>query len=390
MSASKRFHRVVPTCACLSILILASLIGTHGVEGFFNNKPGLRATRNNVVGVTTTPASVPQTTPVPATKPTAPSTADTALATTPVRKSGLRGLATGCDACPFGEYMVAPCAGGVDTTPTCAACSTSCPEGTELVEPCGVDNDRVCVPTAHAECARKAVTLTVSSLESIMEDNCENCAQYVPHINTALKEGYMACPLRLSAFIAQARHATDGLKFLKSASSNGAGAIHLQPSNFRLACQQVPELKTAFTNEFGGCDISSSEHAAAANIVARPEYAFRVAVWWFATGSAQLLGDPCGDLRFDSDYGLGGAPHFTTRQSPGVGYQKVTTCIASFGVDPGRQQRADYYVAARAYFPDEDPDHSEILGTASRASASHVATVLAVCALVATWLVQGA
>lgn len=210
----------------------------------------------------------------------------------------------------------------------------------------------------------------------------------------------MACPLRLSAFIAQARHATDGFKFLKSQASNGAGAIHLQPSNFRLACLQVPELKVAFVAAFGSCDISSSQHSAAANIVARPEYAFRVAVWWFRTGSNQLLGDPCGDLRFDADYGLGacfvcqargrrsrhapcyalhgplacsrvlprcgarrwcsttgGAPFFTTRQSPGIGYQKVTTCIASFGVDPGRQQRADYYVAARAYFPDKDPDH---------------------------------
>ena len=184
-------------------------------------------------------------------------------------------------------------------------CSSTCPTGTELVEPCGISNDRVCVPKEHAACARKAVTLTVASLNSIMEDSCENCGSYVGHINTALKEGYMACPLRLSAFIAQARHATDGFKYLKSQASNGAGAIHLQPSNFRLACLQVPELKTAFVAAFGSCDISSSQHSAAANIVARPEYAFRVAVWWFRTGSSQLLGDPCGDLRFDADYGLG-------------------------------------------------------------------------------------
>ena len=185
------------------------------------------------------------------------------------------------------------------------ACSGACPASTKLVAPCSADADRVCVADAHAECVLNAKPLTVLALEAITEDNCNNCAQYLPHINTALKEGHMQCALRTSAFIAQARHATDGFKYLKSASSNGAGAIHLQPSNFPLACEQVPELKTAFISAFGTCQISTAQQGAAANIVAQPQYAFRVAVWWFVRGSAQLLGSPCGDLRFDSDYGLG-------------------------------------------------------------------------------------
>lgn len=283
-------------------------------------------------------------------------------ASVPTLHADRRSLATGCVQCPYGEYEVAPCAGGGDTQPTCAACSGACPASTKLVAPCSADADRVCVADAHAECVLNAKPLTLLALEAITEDNCNNCAQYLPHINTALKEGHMQCALRTSAFIAQARHATDGFKYLKSASSNGAGAIHLQPSNFPLACEQVPELKTAFISAFGTCQISTAQQGAAANIVAQPQYAFRVAVWWFVRGSAQLLGSPCGDLRFDSDYGLGGAPFFTTRQSPGIGFQKVTTCIASFGVDPGRQQRADYYVEARAYYPDKDPDHSLLNG----------------------------
>jgi len=114
----------------------------------------------------------------------------------------------------------------------------------------------------------------------------------------------MACPLRACAFIAQARHATDGFLSLK-ASNNAAGAIHLQPFNFKLACEQIPELNTKFMTQFGTCDPGTGKNSEMANIIAQPEFAFRVAVWWFIKGSRQMLNEVCGDLRFDSDCGLG-------------------------------------------------------------------------------------
>lgn len=115
---------------------------------------------------------------------------------------------------PTHAWQPSPC-----SPPPCVrppACGGACPAGETLVEPCGATNDRVCAPEVHAACARKAVTLDVASLNAITEDHCDDCATRLPHINTALKEGYMACPLRLSAFIAQARHATDGFQVMVS------------------------------------------------------------------------------------------------------------------------------------------------------------------------------
>ena len=60
-----------------------------------------------------------------------------------------------------------------------------------------------------------------------------------------------------------------------------------------MACKQLPELKSAFQAKFTSCPMSNKcdcgGDAEAAEIVGRNEFAFKVGVWWFATGSNQVI-----------------------------------------------------------------------------------------------------
>lgn len=55
--------------------------------------------------------------------------------------------------------------------------------------------------------------LTLETLELAMGGSCHRCEEYLPHINTALQEAGMDCPLRIAAFLAEARHETAGFKY---------------------------------------------------------------------------------------------------------------------------------------------------------------------------------
>ena len=50
----------------------------------------------------------------------------------------------------------------------------------------------------------------------------------------------MMCPLRAAAFLAHVRHETDGFRAQYQPLDMGAGAIHMIPYNFRLACRAIP------------------------------------------------------------------------------------------------------------------------------------------------------
>lgn len=121
----------------------------------------------------------------------------------------------------------------------------------------------------------------------------------------------------------------------------------------------------------------------AAELVGSPEQAFRIGVWWFKEGATQVLGEPCGDLRFDADKGLGGSLFETTRESPGEGFQKTTTCIAGFGVDEGRQQRAEYYEVARAAYPCAKTEAELLAAAPARVSAASLAAAVVLAAAAA-------
>ncbi|KAL9644562.1 hypothetical protein ABK040_009426 [Willaertia magna] len=151
-------------------------------------------------------------------------------------------------------------------------------------------------------------------------------------------------PKRIAAFLAQVRHETANLQTFYQPIDGGAGAIHMIPANYRIACKQLPALEAAFREKFGeNCDKSNvcdcGSNSEAAEIVGQPQFAFLTAGWWFKTGSKQLLGSPCGDLRTDADIGLGS-------QDPLTGYYKISRCIFGGSQDAGLQQRVNYYQQA--------------------------------------------
>ena len=132
----------------------------------------------------------------------------------------------------------------------------------------------------------------------------------------------MLTPLRVADFLAQVRHETAGLTILYQPADNGAGAMHMLPYNFRVACEDVPGMAEVFAAEFPTCGRSNpctcGTDVEAGLIVQRPEWAFRTATWWYTLGAAKLMGAPCGDLRFDADVGRG-TPGSSSRNDPGTG-----------------------------------------------------------------------
>lgn len=130
------------------------------------------------------------------------------------------------------------------------------------------------------------------------------------------------------------------------------GAVHMIPANFRVACRAIDLMQSAFAVAFPGCPTVDDDPCAcggdweAGQIVARPEYAYRTAVWWFTEGSAELLGGSCGDLRLDMDEGVGLREPWLTSMSVGTGYHKVSACIFGFQKDAGLTQRLEFYSVA--------------------------------------------
>ena len=80
--------------------------------------------------------------------------------------------------------------------------------------------------TAAQDCLDASVPLVVPQLQALMQNDCFDCATYLPHLNTALQEGNMLCPLRVTAFLAQSRHETDGFLQMYQPVDDGAGALH--------------------------------------------------------------------------------------------------------------------------------------------------------------------
>ena len=174
---------------------------------------------------------------------------------------------------------------------------------------------------------------------------------------------------------------------------NGAGLLHMLPSNFRRACEGMPALTQAFRTSFVGkprhCDSSRpcwcGSDADASQIVAQPEFAVATAVWWLTVGASRHLGPPCTDVRASMDEGEGAwlsRPARPTGLHLGLpvqpltaqrvlragyangdaylrqmtGFHRVSHCIFGFVNDNGINQRLQYFDdAVRALGADPPP-----------------------------------
>jgi hypothetical protein len=116
-----------------------------------------------------------------------------------------------------------------------------------------------------------------------------------------------------------------------------------------------------FAQKFGGCGncectdemaqnpFGPSATRAALEIFTDPVAIWFSGAWWFAEGARtpSIFGwKGCGDLRVDSDQGLGGAGGSDCRHS---GYYQVTCCVFwTIGGEAGMQQRIQYYNLAKS------------------------------------------
>lgn len=199
-------------------------------------------------------------------------------------------------------------------------------------------------PTATAQPTPSAGAggiLTHSQLQQIMGTS-RDLTSFLPYIQTALNQYDMKTPLRIAAFLAQVRHETAGLTSFYQPADNGAGAIHMLPANFRIACAGIPSLRQAFANTFSSCassdKCSCGTDVAAGQVVSQNAYSFLTGAWWFVQGSKEIMGwTSCGDLRVNADQGLG------SPGSPGTGYYEISRCIFGNGADAGLAQRISYY-----------------------------------------------
>ncbi|KAL7751055.1 hypothetical protein RI367_003635 [Sorochytrium milnesiophthora] len=175
---------------------------------------------------------------------------------------------------------------------------------------------------------------------------CPYCLYYYPHVMEAMARYNMTSPQRIAAFLAQIRHETAGLSTLWQHLDNGAGGIHMIPTNFPAAIAGIPQLNNTFNVQYAGSlplgNIASDTtlQYRVALFIMRAEHAFLTAGWWFASGAQQILGsNGCGDLRQDADSGIG-------EPNTPSGYYKISLCIFGSLADQGLPQRVSYYQSA--------------------------------------------
>jgi len=204
----------------------------------------------------------------------------------------------------------------------------------------GLDRGRSCrvsgVITANRGGGNGGGSLSADQLRKIMQNNLPY--DYINDVNDVLKMYQLDTPIRMAGFLAQVRHETAGLTTFYQPLDGGAGAIHMLPANFRIACQDVAEIRDAFSRRFGGAGCNGGNDQEAGQVIQNPRLAFLTGAWWMAQGSQKILGGPCGDLRPVLDQGEG---------SPGSGYYLVSRCIFGGNFDAGLAQRISYYHIAK-------------------------------------------
>lgn len=225
-------------------------------------------------------------------------------------------------------------------------------------------------PTDNDSCPKGSIrySLTECDVLDAMKGNettLKAIRPLMPHLLKTTELYDLNCsPNRLATFLAQLRHETNNFQTMYQTLDGGAGSIHMVPSNFGLAIEQIPQLYDVYTDterdqfeaimtidrlknvtSMAGAPNATPDQKKfvqkVADLIARPEHTFLIAGWWFESGAHAVLGDrQCGDIRVDSDQGIG-APYSNNGQT--TGYYQVSRCIFGQAQDPGIEQRVRYF-----------------------------------------------
>jgi len=226
---------------------------------------------------------------------------------------------------------------------TVAACSNE-PRRlpANLGQPCPVND---CGMPDHRYSLTECDLMALMGNECCDHEGANLCSQYLDAILTNLESYNLNCPARIAGYLAQIRHETASLQTMFQCRDNGAGAIHMIPVNYRVACEQLPNLKAAFVARYGtslGCNGGADPEAS--QIVSCPNFAFETAGWWMSGGGSVCPNDVLVD-ELDKCATVG---------TDDSGFRKVSRCILGVS-DPG--QRDQFYLDALALardFPRQD------------------------------------
>jgi hypothetical protein len=76
---------------------------------------------------------------------------------------------------------------------------------------------------------------------------------WVDAVNLACSRYDLNTDTRLIGFLSQVRHETASMTVFYQPADNGGGFVHMVPSNWKAACQAVPEIAQAFGAKYSGC-----------------------------------------------------------------------------------------------------------------------------------------
>jgi len=186
--------------------------------------------------------------------------------------------------------------------------------------------------------------VTHQELQQIMGTS-QSLSKFVQPLNKMLKDNDLDCPLRIAAFLAQVRYETDGLKIFLD--TDGAGAFHMIPSDIRIACYELPEVKATFAQTYKNCTQDSpcdcGQDNEIVHVLQDPKYAFETAAWLFIRGATAIRGSKCSNLTGAADEGLGNSAGEVMS-----GFHHITRCLHGYDNTEALDQRIEFYNDALA------------------------------------------
>jgi len=205
-------------------------------------------------------------------------------------------------------------------------------------------------------------TCSLTDLEQLMGGTSLS-QDWCDAFNLALTRYGLNTIIRIMGFATQVRHETAGMTIFHQSADNGGGCLHMTPSNWKAACQAVPEIASAFGARYSGCGdcscidamaaspMSSTATDASVNIFSQPEVACLSAGWWFDAGAyAAFSWKGCtSKLGVYADQGLGAQG---SSDCVHTGNWQLTCCIfwtVSEASGSGITQRNQYYADSVAY-----------------------------------------
>ena len=123
---------------------------------------------------------------------------------------------------------------------------------------------------------------------------------------------YLRTDSQVAAFVATVYHETDILRTFYQPIDGGAGAIHMTPTNLRIACNNINTFDLMLMQElqpvcFGESACPCATDVQLSSIVNRSiALSFLTAGWFFPTGARTVYGsDACSRLDVVASEGLG-------------------------------------------------------------------------------------